>query len=380
MKRILAYGSLLLVATTLAVVKVNATDAMNTDSAYAPDNPDLAVATFAGGCFWCVEEGFEKIPGVVEAVSGYSGGVETNPSYQQVSSGNTGHTEAVQVYYNPQEITYEGLLEGFWRFMDPTDADGQFVDRGQQYRPAIFYHNGEQQRLAETSRRALAESGRYDEPVVIEIQPFTTFYDAEDYHQDYYKTNPVRYKFYTFNSGRYQFIDRVWGDEQTIDFSQFKPDDNSVDEEAGTDQAFVPPSDAALRDTLTERQYYVTQEDGTEPAFDNAYWDNTAPGLYVDVVSGEPLFSSRDKYKSGTGWPSFTRPIQQSAVIEKEDNSWFITRTEIRSSVADSHLGHVFNDGPAPTGLRYCMNSAAMRFIPLEQMEAEGYGQYIEQI
>ncbi|MGY4879097.1 peptide-methionine (R)-S-oxide reductase MsrB [Vreelandella aquamarina] len=353
---------------------------MNTDSAYAPDNPDLAVATFAGGCFWCVEEGFEKIPGVVEAVSGYSGGVETNPSYQQVSSGNTGHTEAVQVYYNPQEITYEGLLEGFWRFMDPTDADGQFVDRGQQYRPGIFYHNGEQQRLAEASRQALAESGRYDEPVVIEIQPFNTFYDAEDYHQDYYKTNPVRYKFYTFNSGRYQFIDRVWGDEQTIDFSQFKPDDGSMDVETSTDQAFVPPSDAELREKLTEQQYNVTQEDATEPAFDNAYWDNTAPGLYVDVVSGEPLFSSRDKYKSGTGWPSFTRPIQQSAVVEKEDNSWFITRTEIRSSVADSHLGHVFDDGPAPTGLRYCMNSAAMRFIPLEQMEAEGYGQYIEQI
>lgn len=380
MKRILAYGSLLLMATTLAVVKVNATDAMNTDSTYAPNNPDLAVATFAGGCFWCVEAGFEKIPGVVEAVSGYSGGVETNPSYQQVSSGNTGHTEAVQVYYDPQEITYQGLLAGFWRFMDPTDVDGQFVDRGQQYRPAIFYHNGEQQRLAEASRQALAESGRYDEPVVIEIQPFNTFYDAEDYHQDYYKTNPVRYKFYTFNSGRYQFIDRVWGDEQTIDFSQFKPDDSSVDKEASTDQAFVPPSDAELREKLTEQQYNVTQEDGTEPAFDNAYWDNKAPGLYVDVVSGEPLFSSRDKYRSGTGWPSFTRPIDQGVVTEHDDSSWFIARTEIRSSIADSHLGHVFNDGPAPAGLRYCMNSAAMRFIPLEQMEAEGYGQYIEQI
>ncbi|MGS2742114.1 peptide-methionine (R)-S-oxide reductase MsrB [Halomonas sp. LS-001] len=380
MKRIFAYGSLLLMASTLAVVKVNATDAMNTDSAYAPDNPDLAVATFAGGCFWCVEEGFEKIPGVVEAVSGYSGGDEPNPNYQQVSSGNTSHTEAVQVYYDPQEITYEGLLAGFWRFMDPTDVDGQFVDRGQQYRPAIFYHNGEQQRLAETSRQALMESGRYEEPVVIEIQPFDVFYDAEDYHQDYYKKNPVRYKFYTFNSGRYQFIDRVWGDEQTIDFSQFKPDNSSVDENTSADQAFVPPSDAELREKLTEQQYNVTQEDGTEPAFDNAYWDNKAPGLYVDVVSGEPLFSSRDQYKSGTGWPSFTRPIDQGVVTEHDDRSWFIVRTEIRSSIADSHLGHVFDDGPAPTGLRYCMNSAAMRFIPLEQMEAEGYGQYIEQI
>ena len=376
MKRIVVYGSLVLMV-ALAAIAVSATNSATTDSPYAPDNPDLAVATFAGGCFWCVEAGFEKIPGVVEAVSGYSGGDEPNPSYNQVSSGRTGHTEAVQVYYDPQEITYEGLLEGFWRFMDPTDANGQFVDRGRQYRPAIFYHNAGQRRLAEASRQALAESGRYDEPVVIEIQPFRAFHDAEDYHQDYYKKNPVRYKFYTFNSGRYQFIDEVWGEDQKIDFARFRPDGETMGMKDSAGQAFVKPSEAQLRAMLTQRQYYVTQEDGTEPAFDNEYWDEKRPGLYVDVVSGEPLFSSRDKYRSGTGWPSFTRPISPDALVEKEDRSWFGVRTEIRSARADSHLGHVFNDGPAPTGLRYCMNSAAMRFIPKEQMVAEGYGDYL---
>lgn len=349
------------------------------DTPAAPDLSQYQVATFAGGCFWCVEQGFEKIPGVIEAISGYSGGSEPNPSYEQVSSGRTGHTEAVQVYYDPTIITYKGLVEGFWRFMDPTDAEGQFVDRGQQYRPAIFYHDDQQRQVAETSRDALAASGRYEAPVVIEITPFSTFYEAEGYHQDYYKKNPVRYRFYTHNSGRYQFIEAAWGDDQALDFSQFRPTQAGV-RMGPPGKDYQRPSDEVLRQRLTPEQFKVTREDGTERAFENEYWNEKRPGIYVDVISGEPLFSSRDQYDSGTGWPSFTRPISDDVVTEHEDRSWFMTRTEIRSALADSHLGHVFNDGPAPTGLRYCMNSAAMRFIPLEEMEAQGYGDWTDAV
>ena len=319
-----------------------------------------------------METPFEKLKGVSEVLSGYMGGSGANPTYGDYTA--KGHVEVVQITYDSARISYPQLLEVFWRQVNPTDGGGQFVDRGSQYRSAIFYHDDEQKQLAEKSKEALEKSRRFDAPLATEILPASDFYAAEAYHQDYYKKSSLKYKFYRSRSGRDQYLDKIWGKNR----QSFDPTEDATVQTMKTEnspKSYRRPSDEQIKHMLTPLQHKVTQEDGTEPAFNNAYWDNKNEGIYVDIVSSEPLFSSLDKYDSGTGWPSFTKPLEPAKILEKADNTLFTKRTEVRSRIADSHLGHVFNDGPRPTGLRYCMNSAALRFIPMEALEKEGYGE-----
>jgi peptide methionine sulfoxide reductase msrA/msrB len=305
-----------------------------------------------------VESDYEKLPEVKDVVSGYMGGTIDNPSYNQVSSGNTGHREAVKVVYDPSKTTYRDLVLHLLKHTDPTDAGGSFYDRGEQYASAVYYQNDEEKLIAENVIKEVNESNVFDKPIVTSIEPAGTFWLAEKYHQDYYKKNSLRYNYYRKGSGRDAFIESVWEDSIWKNFQK--------------------PSDEELKETLTPLQYKVTQKEGTERAFNNEYFDNHEDGIYVDVVSGEPLFSSTDKFDSGTGWPSFLKPIDKDFVTEHSDYKLIIKRTEIRSKYADSHLGHIILDGPESNNkIRYCMNSAAMRFVPRESMETEGYADFL---
>lgn len=338
---------------------------------------EVKTAMVAGGCFWCVEADLEKLPGVIEVVSGYSGGTNENPTYQNYSE--NGHREVVQISYDPNIVTYEEILEYLIKHIDPTDADGSFYDRGLAYSPAIYYDSEEEKAIAKAEIKKIDDSGVYEKPLAIAVLLSSPFYPAEEYHQDYYKKNPLKYGYYRRASGRDDFVEKHWGDDVWPDEPKENMNDSNTNSNTNDWDNFVKPSDEELKETLSDIQYKVTQKDGTERAFQNEYHDNKEAGIYVDIVSGEPLFSSIDKYDSGTGWPSFTKPLEADNIVTKEDRSLFFSvRTEVRSKHADSHLGHVFPDGPADKGgLRYCMNSAALRFIPKDKLVEEGYGEYI---
>ena len=304
---------------------------------------------FAGGCFWGMEKLMQSIPGVTDAVSGYANGTcEADATYETVCSGRTGFRETVRVEYDPERVSLDQLLFVYFAVVDPTVRNRQGHDIGTQYQAGIYYTDAEAKRTVE--RVASVERRRADR-FFVEIEPLKNFFPAETYHQDYLDKNPGGYCHIPFAE-----IERV--KRAIVDAGRY-----------------ARPSDKAIENRLSPEQFAVTQRAATERPFQNEFYDSGEKGLYVDVVTGEPLFTSEDKYASACGWPAFAKPVDENVVVERGDRSHGMSRTEVRSRAGDSHLGHVFDGDPeSPSGIRYCINSAALRFIPFDRLKEEGYG------
>ena len=349
-------------------------------AAVAPTTPDIRTAMVAGGCFWCVESDLEKTPGVIEVVSGYAGGSTLNPTYKNYGSG--GHREVVEVTYDANKISYEDILIVTLKTTDPTDDDGTFNDRGDKYSSAFYYETDAQKQFITNLIAEVDANGPYDAPLAIDVESRPVFWKAEDNHQDYYKgtLTQLKYKYYRDGSGRTAFIKKHWGSDTSPNLP-WRTTTSMNDTTTYPWIHYTKPDKATLEATMEATAFRVTQEDGTERAGTSPLDKIYDRGIYVDILSGEPLFSSRDKFDSGTGWPSFVAPITPDAVTAHEDRKLFSVRTETRSAIADNHLGHVFSDGPADRGgLRYCMNGVALRFVPEAQMQAEGYGDFLSML
>ena len=329
----------------LAETTENGSEVFTMDFSHEPEN----VIYLAGGCFWGIEHLMASIPGVIDAESGYANG--RNPedaNYQTICSRDTGFRETVRVEYDPGQVSLDALLMAYFYVIDPTVQNRQGNDIGTQYQTGVYYTNDAAKETVE--RIAAIERSRSPE-FHVEIGPLLNYYPAEEYHQNYLANNPYGYCHIPMEEIRL--------------FSSLRIDPGD----------YQKPAEEAIRDKLTAEQYYVTQESGTEYAFHNEFWNQFEKGIYVDIVTGEPLFSSTDKFESSCGWPAFSKPIEEPSIVEILDTSHGMIRTEVRSRAGNSHLGHVFeNDPESPNGVRYCINSASLRFIPRAKMEEEGYG------
>lgn len=351
----------------------------------ADTTPRVTTMLVAGGCFWCVESDLEKVPGVLGVVSGYAGGTSPNPTYE--TYGSEGYREVVEVTYDANKVSFEDILIVAMKTTDPTDDDGTFKDRGDKYSAAFYYSTPAEKTIINNLIREVDEKGPYDAPLAIDVESRPKFWPAEAYHQDYYKgtLSQLKYKYYRKASGRDDFIMKYWGEDHSPTLPWREKTKTQVNNTTTTTNPmwknYIKPDQATVKAELTAVAYDVTQKQGTERSGSSPLDKNYDAGIYVDILSGEPLYSSRDKFDSGTGWPSFVKPISATAVTEHEDRKLFSVRTEIRSTIADNHIGHVFTDGPADRGgLRYCMNGVALRFVPKADMEKEGYGDYLNAV